>query len=79
MSAKLIVLMYQVARINFYGNEIINKLPQNLESMTVEDLQNWAKKEIVFFHNNNYKTLISEEDLTFVDISVKFGNWSMTI
>ena len=79
MSAKLIVLMYQVARINFYGNEIINKLPENLESMTVEDLQNWAKKEIVFFHNNNYKTLISEEDLTFVDISVKFGNWSMTI
>lgn len=79
MSAKLIVLMYQVARINFCGNEIINKLPENLESMTVEDLQNWAKKEIVFFHNNNYKTLISKEDLTFVDVSIKFGNWSMTI
>ena len=49
MSAKLIVLMYQVARINFCGNEIINKLPENLESMTVEDLQNWAKKKLYFF------------------------------
>lgn len=78
MEAKWITLMYQCPRINFSGF-ICNEFSEKLLSMNVEELKNWAKKEIVTFHNRTYDNLISEKDITFIDVSIKFGKWSTTI
>ena len=78
MEAKWITLMYQCPRIDFSGF-ICNEFSEKLLSMNVEELKNWAKKEIVTFHNRNYDNLISEKDITFIDVSIKFGKWSTTI
>lgn len=77
MEVACIVLNYQAFRVNFFGSVIISKIPKEIKSLTSESLLEWAKKEIVDFHNKNYKSLISQEDLTFVDIQIKFGVWSM--
>lgn len=74
-----LVLTYQVQRIDFSGSFIVNNFPENFMTMKVEEIREWAKKEVVNSHNWIYETLITENDITFIDVSIKFGEWSMTV
>ena len=79
MNIQWVVLMYQAQRIDFSGSFIVNNFPENFMTMKVEEIREWAKKEVVNSHNWIYETLITENDITFIDVSIKFGEWSMTV